>query len=117
MIITPQNCKVFAAKYYDNPFCLNESEFNSDLFRSSTIKKLITTYSKNDLTNIRLLVNTVISFFNVFEHHAATSIIKFKLSVDQYPIINSLLMFLSLPMIDDYGYDSELFIKLREEYR
>ena len=117
MIITKQNIKVFAAKHYDNPFCLNESEFDSDLFKSSIVKKLITTYVKNDPTNIRLLINTVISFFNVFEHHAATAIMEFKLEPQQHPLINSILAYLSLPVIEHCGYDSELLTKVFEAYR
>lgn len=117
MNINRQNFKVYAAKFYDNPFCLTEVEFESDLFKASVIKKLITAYLQTDTTNIKLLVNATISFFNVFEHHAATAILEFKLNKEQYAPINAVLMFLSLPTIDLNQYDENLFRRVMEEYR
>ena len=35
MQITKENLSVYAAKHYDNPFCLTEDEFKSDLFKIS----------------------------------------------------------------------------------
>lgn len=117
MNINRQNFKVYAAKHYDNPFCLTEVEFESDLFKASVIKKLITAYIQTDTTNIKLLVNATISFFNVFDHHAAATILKFKLNDVQYAPVNAILMFLSLPTIDSNQYDEALFKRVIEEYK
>lgn len=117
MKLSRQNLKVYAAKYYDNPFCLTESEFDSDLYKASGIKKLISSYMINGSVNLKLLVNTTIGFYNVFEHHAATEIIKFKLSDDQFEIMNAILGFLSLPLVDGYSLDHQVYLKIAEEYK
>lgn len=117
MILTKDNFKLFAAKHYDNPFCLTEGEFESDLFKASVIKKLLTAYKQSDDTNIRLLVNTTISFFNVFEHHAATKILEFKLGEDQFEYMNSILIYLSLPTVRDDYFNNRLLIRVYEEYK
>lgn len=110
MILTKDNFKVFAAHYYDNPYCLSEDEFECDLFKSSVIKKMITGYLKKKIINVKLMVNTAISFYNVFDNHAATEIIKFKLTEDQIPYANSLLSFLNVPTITEKIDDKFLSI-------
>lgn len=116
MKLTESNFRLYAAKSYDNPFCLTEAEFESDLFKASMIKKLITNYLSLGKDNTRLLVNTVISFFNVFEHHAATEILRFKLFDHQVEYANSVLLFLSLPMIGSQAFNSEFLIEVRNVY-
>lgn len=100
MKISRSNYRLFAAKHYDNPFCLNESEFDSDLYKVSVIKKIITGYENNEGVNIKLLVNSTISFFNVFDHHAAKEILQFKLPEKQYQYLNAVLLFLYLPLVE-----------------
>jgi hypothetical protein len=50
-------------------------------------------------TNVKLLVNTVIGFYNVFDHAAASEIIKFKLSEAQLEYANAVIVYLSYPPI------------------
>lgn len=114
--LNKDNFKIYAAHYYDNLYCLSEDEFESDLFKSSVIKKLITGYMKKESINIKLMVNTAISFFNVFDKHAGTEIIKFKLSEDQIPFANCLLHFLNMPLIDD-SIDDVFLNKINEVYK
>lgn len=115
MQLTKDNFKVYAAHYYDNPFCLTENEFEYDLFRSSVIKRLLTNYIVKGQTNIKLLINTTISFYNVFEHNAATNIIRFKLAEEQIEYANSVLTFLNLPTIPG-PCNQELLEEIRKEY-
>lgn len=117
MKISKQNLKVYAAKFYDNPFCISEEEFELDLYKSSGIKKLISSYIQNGETNVKLLVNTTISFYNVFEHHAATNILEFKMNGVQHKLLNAVLFFLSLPQIESQDTDLELLNIILEEYR
>lgn len=117
MQLTKQNMNVFAAKYYDNPFCLTEDEFKSDVFKSSIIKRMLTAYSLDKTTNLKILVNMTISFFNVFEHRAATVMLRAKLSEDQYPMMNSILEYLSLPTIEGYISDLDFLTEIGETYK
>jgi hypothetical protein len=118
MQITKKNLNVYAAKYYDNPFCLTEEEFESDLFKFQVIRKLLTSFDSgkgND--NLKLIVNTTISAFNVFEHHAASKILEFRVLEEQYETMNAILLYLSLPLLGNGKFDSKILIKLMEEYR
>ena len=117
MKLNKQTFKLYAANHYDNPFCFTVEEFEEDLSQVSVIKRLITNYMMNGQTNLRLLVNNVIGFYNVFEHHAATELIRFKLFDEQIPYINSILMFLSLPVSEPGEFDSRLLITIREEFK
>lgn len=113
--LTTSNFKLYAAKYYDNPYCLSESEFEADLYKPSTVKKLLTIYVQQGQTNVKLLVNTVIGFYNVFEHHAATRLVEFRLNGQHTELVNSVLLFLSLPMIGE-KIDNKFLIEIREEF-
>lgn len=102
-------------KAYDNPYCLSESEFEGDLKKIRTIKKMISHEAADDSSNIRLLVNYFISFYNVFEHVAATEILFFKLEPHHKPYTNAVLTFLSLP-IGDGGLNTEFYDQVEEVY-
>lgn len=116
MKLTDSTFRLFAAKHYDNPFCLTEAEFESDLHKASMIKKLITNQFDLGKDNTRLIVNTVISFFNVFETHAAISILEYRLFAHQVEYVNSILLFLSLPMIGSQTFNNKFLIEVRDLY-
>lgn len=105
MDLTDKTFNLFAAKYYDNPYCFNEDEFHSDLKRIGTIKRMISWINNGDDINIHLLINNVILFYNVFEPHAASKMLEHKMDNSHYPKMNSILYYLSLPMISDETYD------------
>lgn len=115
MQLTKSNLRLYAARYYDNPFCLSEAEFNLDLYKSRTVKKMLTKYLQDQTINIRSLINVVISFYNVFEHKAATNILEQGMSCDQIPLANSVLLFLSMPLIGDEIYHEEFLETIREK--
>lgn len=105
MDLTDKTFNLFAAKHYDNPYCFNEDEFYSDLKRIGTIKRMISWINNGDDINIHLLINNVILFYNVFESHAASKMLELKMDSSHYPKMNSILYYLSLPMISDETYD------------
>lgn len=86
-----------------------------DLYKSRTVKKMLTKYLQDQTINIRSLINVVISFYNVFEHKAATNILEQGMSCDQIPLANSVLMFLSMPLIGDEIYHEEFLETIREQ--
>lgn len=105
MVLTEKNFNIYAAKHYDNPYCFNEDEFKSDLNKIGTIKRMISWINNGDNINIRLLVNNVLSFYNVFDHIVATQLLEIKMDGGHIPKMNSLLYYLSLPMMRDEEYD------------
>ena len=105
MELSSSNFSIWAAKYYDNPHCFNEDEFYSDLKKIGTIKRMISWLNNGDDINVLLLINNVISFYNVFEHHAASKLLGLKMDETHYPKMNAILFFLSLPLIGDEEFD------------
>lgn len=97
MKLTRSNYRLYAAKYYDHPMCLDEAEFRRDLNKTCNIRKCLSHYRSGYLSNVHIIVNYVISFYNVFEHHGATELLFFRLAPEQYEYANAVLMFLSLP--------------------
>jgi len=108
---------LYAAKHYENPYCFNEEEFHKDLGKISTIRRMISWHSNGDQINLHLLINNVISFYNVFEHHAATNLLSLKVEDWQSIKINSILYFLSLPLIEPGEFDLLLHRKLTQEFK
>lgn len=102
-------------KAYDNPYCLSEQEFEEDLKKIRTIKKMISHEASDDSSNIRLLVNYFISFYNVFDRSSATDILFFRLESRHKPYANAVLTFLSLP-IGDGGINTDFYDQIEEEY-
>lgn len=111
MILTKDNFKVYAAKYYENPCCFSEEEFLSDLNKLWVIKRLITKCVTDRQVNLRLLINNVITFYNCFERHAASKMLSFKFSGRDAEYLNAILVVLSLPRILDF-YDEEFHAKI-----
>ena len=117
MKLTKDNFFVYCSHYYDNPFCISQDEFNEDLSKCSSIKKSLTKYIKNGETNIRLMVNSIISFYNVFQHDAATQILKFKINDSEYnEYLNSILTYLSLPCLSD-EINEKLLNEIKKTYQ
>lgn len=100
MIVTEDNFEVYAFKHYQNAFCISQEEFEEDLRQLKTIRRMITNFVNGNETNLRLLVNNFIIFYNCFEHHAASSMIELKIDVSQSGYYNAVLKFLSLPLIN-----------------
>lgn len=117
MQLTKENMNVFAAKYYDNPFCLTEDEFKSDVFKSSIIKKMLTAYSLEKTVNLQTIVNTTIGFYNVFDHKAASLMLSYRVNEEHIPMMNSILFYLSYPLIGDIECDTEFLLKIRDLYK
>lgn len=117
MEITKKNFRVIAIKAYDNPYCLNEDEFDQDLKKLVTIRKMIANEHNGNTANIKLLVNYLISYYNVFEHDKATDLLMFKLDDYQKPYACSALKFLNLPMPENQNFNNDFYKKIQEQYK
>jgi hypothetical protein len=86
---------LYAAQNYINEHCYDVNEFYSDLQIPSHIKKLFTRYSDSGILKERLILNHMISLFNVFEPNAAIAILFFKVEENHYPYLKTVLYYLN----------------------
>lgn len=78
-MLTDQNFVLYAAKHYDNPECHTIEEFNEDLNKLKYLKKIFKRYRDTGEINIRLTLNYIIIFYNLFGVEASTAMLFFKL--------------------------------------
>ena len=92
--LTRKNFELFAAKYYDNPECMDVEEFKDDLSRFKYIKRLLRRYADHKDLQERLILNHLIVIYNVFGIEAANRMIWFKIENEHYHYIKPFLVFL-----------------------
>ena len=76
--IDESNFILFAAKYYDNPQCMDEAEFFDDLKRFKYLKRLFNKYKEGGELKERLVLNHLTILYNLF-NQGATRMLFFKL--------------------------------------
>ncbi len=74
MILTSDNYLTFAAHHYCNEQCESDAEFREDLDRVIRIYRSLRRYGTKSF-NPRLLMNQIVTFYNVFEPRAASDIL------------------------------------------
>jgi hypothetical protein len=70
-----------AMRAYENPSCVDVTEFESDLRKIQYCKKLLRKFHTNDDPNFRLLLNNLIVFYNLFGS-AGTELLLYKVKED-----------------------------------
>lgn len=78
-ILTEDNFLLYAAKNYDNPGCADVEEFYEDLNRFKYVKRLFNKYKETGELKERLIINHLITIYNVFGRVAGTRMLFFKL--------------------------------------
>ena len=76
--IDESNFILFAAHSYDNPQCMDETEFFDDLKRFKYLKRLFNKYKENGELKERLVLNHLTILYNLFDK-GATRMLFFKL--------------------------------------
>ena len=76
--IDESNFILYAAQSYDNPQCMDETEFFDDLKRFKYLKRLFNKYKENGELKERLVLNHLTILYNLFES-GATRMLFFKL--------------------------------------
>lgn len=79
--------------HYDNPSGGLE-EFEEDMARVVYLKRLFRKYQKNKVLRERLILNHIITFYNVFGVEVATRLLFFKIESDLHYILKTFLVFL-----------------------
>jgi hypothetical protein len=93
--LTDKNWRIYAAKNYDNPQCIGEDEFESDLKRFKYIKKALTRRAVTGELCERLILNHLIVLCNVFGPAALVRLVYLKMA-DQLHLIKPFLVLLQV---------------------
>jgi hypothetical protein len=105
------NFMLYAAKYYDNPSCMDQYEFEEDLNRIKYIKRLFRKYEDGNVLRERLILNHIIILYNVFYHQACTRMLCFRL-YNHLKYLKPFLVYLNYwpERIDPIGSNKEVLI-------
>lgn len=93
--LTVKNFNAFALQNYDDPQCADIEDFQEDLRRFRYLKRLLHRYHENGEMRERLMLNHIITIFNVFGYDASMRMLKFKVREDVYwASIKTMLLYL-----------------------
>ena len=93
--LTNENYLMYALLHYDNPHCVDIKEYFEDVRKLKYIKRLFNRYKEDGVIKERLILNHLISFYNVFENAAAT-FFPFPIPVrPPYPLLKTFLVYLN----------------------
>ena len=115
--LTSQNFELFAAKYYTNRRCLSMDEFYGDLAKFKYIIRLLRRYKNTGKIQEKLILNHIILIYNVFEIHAATRMLFFRVDKDLWPALKTFMVFLNYIQRNTYqdiNIDLNIANKLKE---
>jgi len=93
--ITPDNFLIYATKKYDANQAADIEEFNTDLRRFSSIKRLLLRFARDKKSvNTRMLLNHIIIISNLFGNEATPKLLFFYCPVCTHSFLRSFLDFL-----------------------
>jgi hypothetical protein len=93
--LTNENYFMFALLHYDNPHCVDIKEYFEDVRKLKYIKRLFNRYKEDGVMKERLILNHLISFYNVFENKAATRLLFFRVGEQYHSLLKTFLVFLN----------------------
>ena len=106
--LTDGNYMMYALLHYDNPHCIDITEFFEDVKRLHYIRRLFKRYNDDGVMKERLIINHLTVFYNVFEVTAATRILFFKVEKEYHPVLKTFLVFLNkMPYDIDHKLTSD----------
>lgn len=92
--LNADNYLLFAIKYYDNPQSTTKENFFDDMKKFKYVKRLIKRYKKTGDLQIHLIINHLITLFNIFSD-ATIPLLFLKLEEELWPTLKSFLLFLN----------------------
>ena len=110
------NFDLYASKYYDNPCCLDVQDFYDDLAKFKYIVRLLRKYRDTGVIQERLLLNHIISIYNVFDMYAANRMMFYRIEPSLWPQLKTFLVYLNyVPenMYQDISIDVKIAKKLQ----
>ena len=110
--LTNENYLMFALLHYDNPHCVDIKEYFEDVRKLKYIKRLFNRYKEDGVMKERLILNHLISFYNVFENEAATRLLFFRVGKEYHSLLKTFLVFLNrMPeKINENLYASDIIL-------
>ena len=93
--LTNENYLMFALLHYDNPHCVDIKEYFEDVRKLKYIKRLFNRYKEDGVMKERLILNHIISFYNVFQNKAATRLLFFRVGEQYHSLLKTFLVFLN----------------------
>ena len=93
--LTNENYLMFALLHYDNPQCVDIKEYFEDVRKLKYIKRLFNRYREDGVIKERLILNHLISFYNVFDNEAATRLLFFRVGIEYHSLLKTFLVFLN----------------------
>ena len=93
--LTNENYLMYALLHYDNPHCVDIKEYFEDVRKLKYIKRLFNRYKEDDVMKERLILNHLISFYNVFDNEAATRLLFFRVGTEYHSLLKTFLVFLN----------------------
>jgi hypothetical protein len=108
--LTNENYLMYALLHYDNPHCVDIKEYFEDVRKLKYIKRLFNRYREDGVIKERLILNHLISFFNVFENKAAIRLLFFRVGREYYPLLKTFLVYLNrMPVqVNEELYSSDI---------
>ena len=92
--LTEENFLMFAMREYNNMQCTDVEEFYDDLKKVKYIKRLFNIYKNDGQLKERLILNHLITWYNVFPVQAGTRILFYKIEEHFWPMLKTFLIFL-----------------------
>lgn len=117
-VLNSKNFTAYAMKHYDDPQCDDIDEFYQDLNRFKYLKRLLHRYYESGELKERLMLNHLITLFNVFGYGPCMKMLDYKITDDKHWLaIKTLLIFLNyIPDTwrTEIPIDQELADRLRQ---
>ena len=89
------NIVTYAMNNYVNPSCTDVKEFEEDFNKFKYIKRLFNRYESTGILRERLILNHVITLYNVFGNIPTTRMLFNRCVEKHYPILKTFLVFLN----------------------
>ena len=89
------NFELYAAKHYKNLQCLDAEEFYEDIAKFKYVVRLLRRYRDTGKIQERLVLNHIITIYNVFEMAAATRMMFYRVDIDLWPALKTFLVYLN----------------------
>ena len=93
--LTNGNYMMYALLHYDNPHCKDIKEFFEDIKRIHYIRRLLKRHISDGVLKERIILNHLITFYNVFETQSATRILFFKVEKEYHPALKTFLIYIN----------------------
>jgi hypothetical protein len=89
------NFELYAARHYNNPACLEPQDFYDDVAKFKYVVRLLRRYRESGMIQERLVLNHIITIYNVFEITAATRMLFYKVDIDLWSSLKTFLVYLN----------------------